>query len=139
LLPLLMALHASYPAFSAFGGRQIRGLVFPLSLRSKISHGNLLLLSLNLLPYWKSELKSEPPFQCASPEKYSRQGRSIQGMQEDNLGLWICDFLLFFVGGRDNYKRHRNLWSGPQPGKKRWFWLDACSRKIKNSSITRFS
>jgi len=43
------------------------------------------------------------------PEKYSQQGRSIQGMQENGLRLWICDFLLFFVREGYNYKPHRNL------------------------------
>jgi hypothetical protein len=53
-----------------------------------------------LSPYWKSE----PPFQCATPEKYSQQGPAIQGMQEVGLGLWICDFSLFFVRDEYNYK-----------------------------------
>jgi hypothetical protein len=33
-----------------------------------------------------------------APEKYSWQGRAIQGMPEVDLSLWICEFLLFFAG-----------------------------------------
>jgi len=99
LLALLIALHSSCPASVRSEGVRFPTAAVPLPavfwFRIRSWH--------NLLSCFLFAVRETETFLGVQhPEKYSRQGRSIQRMQENGLRLWICDFSLFFVGEPHN-------------------------------------